>query len=174
MSSSSTSNPTSDFGPNEWLVEEMYQRYLDDPSTVDPAWHEFFADYRPGGGTPDPDGTAADGTTDGATDSAVDALRTALLPADVRAALYRALTGLDGVHLHPGPVEHGGRACTLLVHDAGRTRTELFVDDRDGTFAGERDVTRTDSRCGLPAGTLVAETVVHTAVVDEPGETPAG
>ncbi|WP_233159415.1 multifunctional oxoglutarate decarboxylase/oxoglutarate dehydrogenase thiamine pyrophosphate-binding subunit/dihydrolipoyllysine-residue succinyltransferase subunit [Pseudonocardia sp. MH-G8] len=25
----------------------MYQRFLDDPSTVDPAWHEFFADYRP-------------------------------------------------------------------------------------------------------------------------------
>ncbi|MFC4943994.1 multifunctional oxoglutarate decarboxylase/oxoglutarate dehydrogenase thiamine pyrophosphate-binding subunit/dihydrolipoyllysine-residue succinyltransferase subunit [Pseudonocardia sp. GCM10023141] len=25
----------------------MYQRFLDDPSTVDPAWHDFFADYRP-------------------------------------------------------------------------------------------------------------------------------
>ncbi|MGH3613761.1 MAG: multifunctional oxoglutarate decarboxylase/oxoglutarate dehydrogenase thiamine pyrophosphate-binding subunit/dihydrolipoyllysine-residue succinyltransferase subunit, partial [Pseudonocardia sp.] len=25
----------------------MYQRFLEDPSTVDPAWHEFFADYRP-------------------------------------------------------------------------------------------------------------------------------
>ena len=105
---------------------------------------------------------------------AVDALRTALLPADVRAALYRALTGLPGVHLHPDAVEHGGRSCTVLVHDAGRTRTELFVDERDGAFAGERDVTRTDSRCGLPAGTLVAETVVRTAVVDEPGETPPG
>jgi hypothetical protein len=50
----------------------------------------------------------------------------------------------------------------------------VFVDERDGTFAGERDVTRTDSRCGLPAGTLVAETVVRAAVVDEPGETPPG
>ncbi|MCY7342134.1 MAG: multifunctional oxoglutarate decarboxylase/oxoglutarate dehydrogenase thiamine pyrophosphate-binding subunit/dihydrolipoyllysine-residue succinyltransferase subunit [Pseudonocardia sp.] len=47
MSSSSTSNQASQFGPNEWLVEEMYQRFLDDPSTVDTAWHEFFADYRP-------------------------------------------------------------------------------------------------------------------------------
>ncbi len=46
MSSSSTSSPASQFGPNEWLVEEMYQRFLDDPETVDPAWHEFFADYR--------------------------------------------------------------------------------------------------------------------------------
>ena len=47
MSSSSTSSQASQFGPNEWLVEEMYQRFLDDPSGVDPAWHEFFADYRP-------------------------------------------------------------------------------------------------------------------------------
>jgi len=47
VSSSSTSNQASQFGPNEWLVEEMYQRFLDDPSTVDTAWHEFFADYRP-------------------------------------------------------------------------------------------------------------------------------
>jgi 2-oxoglutarate decarboxylase len=36
-----------DFGANEWLVEEMYERYLADPKSVDAAWHEFFADYRP-------------------------------------------------------------------------------------------------------------------------------
>ena len=52
MSSSSTSNPTDQFGPNEWLVEEMYQRFLEDPDSVDPAWHEFFADYRPGDASP--------------------------------------------------------------------------------------------------------------------------
>ena len=38
------------FGPNQWLVDELYQRYLDDPSSVDPAWHGFFEDYRPGDG----------------------------------------------------------------------------------------------------------------------------
>ncbi len=27
----------------------MYQRYLADPKSVDPAWHDFFADYRPDG-----------------------------------------------------------------------------------------------------------------------------
>src|SRR5215213_8051657 len=26
----------------------MYQQYLADPDSVDQAWHEFFADYRPG------------------------------------------------------------------------------------------------------------------------------
>ena len=25
----------------------MYQRYLADPASVDAAWHEFFADYKP-------------------------------------------------------------------------------------------------------------------------------
>jgi multifunctional 2-oxoglutarate metabolism enzyme len=43
----SQDNPLADFGPNEWLVDEMYQRYLADPASVDPAWHDFFADYKP-------------------------------------------------------------------------------------------------------------------------------
>ncbi|MDQ1703659.1 MAG: multifunctional 2-oxoglutarate metabolism enzyme [Frankiaceae bacterium] len=36
------------FGPNEWLVYEMYQQYLKDPESVDKAWWDFFADYKPG------------------------------------------------------------------------------------------------------------------------------
>ena len=36
-----------DFGPNEWLVDELYQRYQADPASVDRAWWNFFADYRP-------------------------------------------------------------------------------------------------------------------------------
>jgi len=35
------------FGPNEWLVDEIYQQYLTDPASVDPAWWDFFADYVP-------------------------------------------------------------------------------------------------------------------------------
>jgi len=35
-----------DFGPNAWLVEEMYDRYRADPAAVNEAWREFFADYR--------------------------------------------------------------------------------------------------------------------------------
>src|SRR5580700_4372116 len=36
-----------DFGPNQWLVDELYQRYQADPSSVDRAWWNFFADYHP-------------------------------------------------------------------------------------------------------------------------------
>ena len=38
-------NPMADFGPNEWLVDELYQQYLQDKDSVDQAWWEFFADY---------------------------------------------------------------------------------------------------------------------------------
>src|SRR5260370_10815865 len=36
-----------DFGANEWLVDELYQKYLADPGSVDRAWWSFFADYQP-------------------------------------------------------------------------------------------------------------------------------
>ncbi|MGB9250181.1 MAG: hypothetical protein WCC28_10515, partial [Mycobacterium sp.] len=41
---SSTSSP---FGQNEWLVEEMYRKFREDPSSVDASWHEFLVDYNP-------------------------------------------------------------------------------------------------------------------------------
>ncbi|MFM7047645.1 MAG: multifunctional oxoglutarate decarboxylase/oxoglutarate dehydrogenase thiamine pyrophosphate-binding subunit/dihydrolipoyllysine-residue succinyltransferase subunit [Actinomycetota bacterium] len=58
MSSPTNTPPTAsgdDFGTNSWLVEEMYERYRDNPAAVGPEWREFFADYVPGsgaGGTP--------------------------------------------------------------------------------------------------------------------------
>ena len=33
-------------GPNEWLVDEIYEQYVKDRDSVDPAWWDFFADYR--------------------------------------------------------------------------------------------------------------------------------
>jgi 2-oxoglutarate dehydrogenase E1 component len=35
------------FGPNEWLVDEIYEQFLTDRSSVDPAWWEFFEGYTP-------------------------------------------------------------------------------------------------------------------------------
>ena len=36
-------------GPNAWLVDEMFEQYRADPSSVSPSWQEFFHDYRPAG-----------------------------------------------------------------------------------------------------------------------------
>ncbi|MGO1317385.1 MAG: 2-oxoglutarate dehydrogenase E1 subunit family protein, partial [Cellulomonadaceae bacterium] len=51
MSANAASKPISAaaaaFGANEWLVDELYEQYLKDKNAVDPAWWDFFADYRP-------------------------------------------------------------------------------------------------------------------------------
>src|SRR5438270_2070612 len=41
---------TESFGANVWLVDEMYERYLDDPESVAESWRDFFADYNRDGG----------------------------------------------------------------------------------------------------------------------------
>ena len=50
MSANAESRPISAasaaFGANEWLVDELYDQYLKDKNAVDPAWWDFFADYR--------------------------------------------------------------------------------------------------------------------------------
>ena len=51
------------FGPNEWLVDEMYEKFLRDPQSVDSAWHEFFADYARPSATLPPLSTAPRGGT---------------------------------------------------------------------------------------------------------------
>ncbi|NSC23880.1 multifunctional oxoglutarate decarboxylase/oxoglutarate dehydrogenase thiamine pyrophosphate-binding subunit/dihydrolipoyllysine-residue succinyltransferase subunit [Streptomyces albus subsp. chlorinus] len=57
-------DPAPAFGPNEWLVDEIYQQYLQDPNSVDRAWWDFFADYQPesadGASAPDGAGTPRD------------------------------------------------------------------------------------------------------------------
>ncbi|MET0805454.1 MAG: 2-oxo acid dehydrogenase subunit E2, partial [Acidimicrobiales bacterium] len=42
-----------DLGPNEWLVDEMYEQYRADPASVSESWQEFFADYRTNGSSAD-------------------------------------------------------------------------------------------------------------------------
>lgn len=39
-------SPTEFLGPNAWLVDEMYEQYLIDPSSVSESWRDFFADYQ--------------------------------------------------------------------------------------------------------------------------------
>jgi 2-oxoglutarate decarboxylase len=41
------SEPPDQFGPNDWLVDELYQQFQNDRSSVDPAWWDFFDGYTP-------------------------------------------------------------------------------------------------------------------------------
>ncbi|MEY4159267.1 MAG: putative 2-oxoglutarate dehydrogenase component [Actinomycetota bacterium] len=57
------------FGTNSWLVDEMYEQYRIDPTSVADTWREFFSDYTPGhaGSVPGvvaaPPSTVTNGTT---------------------------------------------------------------------------------------------------------------
>ncbi|MFD5034534.1 multifunctional oxoglutarate decarboxylase/oxoglutarate dehydrogenase thiamine pyrophosphate-binding subunit/dihydrolipoyllysine-residue succinyltransferase subunit [Streptomyces sp. NPDC058405] len=81
-------NPAAAFGANEWLVDEIYQQYLQDPNSVDRAWWDFFADYKPGTpGTADkPVDTAAAGAAVPTTPAATPAPAAPTAPAKPAAA----------------------------------------------------------------------------------------
>lgn len=36
-----------EFGPNVWLIDEMYRRFQEDPESVSSTWREFLEDYSP-------------------------------------------------------------------------------------------------------------------------------
>jgi 2-oxoglutarate decarboxylase len=87
---SSTSSP---FGQNEWLVEEMYRKFRDDPSSVDASWHEFLVDYNP-----EPTGDApADGKP-----AAASPARPAAVPAPTAAPVPTTAAG-NGAASPPAP-----------------------------------------------------------------------
>src|SRR3954464_3576862 len=79
-----------DFGANEWLVYEIHQQFLKDPSSVSAEWREFLSDYSPGDpsseageSTPAPNG-AANGAPNGS--AAAPAAPAAVTPAAPAAA----------------------------------------------------------------------------------------
>ncbi|MFE7856568.1 hypothetical protein, partial [Streptomyces sp. NPDC057403] len=82
-------NPAAAFGPNEWLVDEIYQQYLQDPNSVDRAWWDFFADYKPGAAASAP--AAAETTAAPAAPAAAPAAPAAAsVPAPAQAAPAQA------------------------------------------------------------------------------------
>ncbi|WP_225075533.1 multifunctional oxoglutarate decarboxylase/oxoglutarate dehydrogenase thiamine pyrophosphate-binding subunit/dihydrolipoyllysine-residue succinyltransferase subunit [Streptomyces sp. CoT10] len=111
-------NPAAAFGANEWLVDEIYQQYLQDPNSVDRAWWDFFADYRPGAAAPQaPAGTAAAGaaettTTAQAAPAAAPAApaRPAALAAAARAAPAQAPAAPRPAAAAPAPAKPAAQA----------------------------------------------------------------
>jgi hypothetical protein len=101
---------------------------------------------------------------------AADALRTGRVPADLRAALYRALL-LPGVEIGEADDQDGTRHISMAVDDGVR-RNEIFISSADGQFAGER-ATLTRAVRGLTAGTVTTDTAVRVAIVDVLGRLPA-
>jgi hypothetical protein len=104
---------------------------------------------------------------------AADALRSGLVPADLRAALYRALAKLPGLEITDQQANLDGRVGIAYAMRDGNTRQEIIIDPATGEFIGERELTTRDLD-GMPASTVMSYTSVTSAVVDSIGAKPPG
>jgi hypothetical protein len=103
----------------------------------------------------------------GAFTYATDVLRSGIVPADLRAALYRALLMIPSVEI----ASEGGSGSyfSLFIEDDIR-RKEILISGENGQFAGER-ATFTRDVGDYRAGTVQTSTKVATTVVEDVGQT---
>ncbi len=91
------------------------------------------------------------------------------LPAALRAALYQALTRLDGMKLIGDVTDMAGRRAVSVAIDIDQTlqeRHELLLDPATGRLLGARSVlTRTVPGWRLPVGTVIDQSVFLEASV---------
>ncbi|NJC21054.1 RNA polymerase sigma-70 factor (ECF subfamily) [Arthrobacter pigmenti] len=97
-----------------------------------------------------------------------DGLRTGVVPADLRATLYRAAALIPGVTLADRQATIDGRTGIAIGFPSpgGVARTDMVIDPASGLVIGERDVVLKDSPHWGPAGTVSTWTSVRTSVVD--------
>ncbi|WP_226344422.1 multifunctional oxoglutarate decarboxylase/oxoglutarate dehydrogenase thiamine pyrophosphate-binding subunit/dihydrolipoyllysine-residue succinyltransferase subunit [Agilicoccus flavus] len=128
---SSKADPLTAFGPNQWLVDELYQQYREDKSSVDEGWWDFFETYTPGQG----DGAASTAATPkGASGGSDDS--------DAKAAAAAP----EGAPAQAGPGDAGGvraaaRNGTKGTSDAPGSGGAKDAADDAGARTPTRDVT---------------------------------
>ncbi|MFI2562828.1 CU044_5270 family protein [Paenarthrobacter sp. NPDC018779] len=95
------------------------------------------------------------------------ALRTGVIPADLRAAMYKAAALIPGIVVAAKQATLDGRQGVALgVHYAdGKVRDDIIVNPATGQLIGERTVYLV-AEAGIPANTAAAWTSVQTSVVD--------
>jgi hypothetical protein len=97
-----------------------------------------------------------------------DLLRESIAPPKVSAALYRAAALIPGVTVVPHVVDAVGRPGIAVALDGSGTRTEWIFDRTTLQLTGEREI---DLKTGAVTG---SSAILHRAVVDDPGQVPAG
>ncbi|SHE75254.1 CU044_5270 family protein [Streptoalloteichus hindustanus] len=98
-----------------------------------------------------------------------DVMRTGRVPADVRAALFRAAAKIPGMRITDDAANLDGRKGVAISRSDANDRTDLIFAPDTGEVIGERVVT-TKGREGVPAGTVMSWTAISSAVVSKAGE----
>lgn len=96
-----------------------------------------------------------------------DALRSGLVPADLRAALFRVLETVPGVEVTDSGATIDGVTGIAIgrLEPRNGTRQEIVIDPETGQVVGEREI-QIVAGDGPPAGTVISETHVTRTVVD--------
>ena len=96
-----------------------------------------------------------------------DGLRTGVVPADLRAAMYKAAALIPGVVMADKQATVDGRTGTAIGMPSpdGGGRQDIIIDPSSGLVIGERNITLKDYP-GAPAGTVQSWTAIKTSVVD--------
>jgi hypothetical protein len=100
-----------------------------------------------------------------------DMLRSGLVPADLRAALYRTLAKVPGLEITEQVANLDGQKGTSYGISADGQRHDVIIDPATGQFIGERQVVEEGYEY-VPAGTVTEYTSVTTAVVSGMGARP--
>lgn len=99
-------------------------------------------------------------------------LASGIVPADLRAALYRAAIKLPGIELVSSTADLNGRKGIAIgrLEPFGSLRQEIIFDSAAGRFIGEREVVvkSDDSDANLPVGATYNSTAVTTTVTGNP------
>jgi 2-oxoglutarate decarboxylase len=136
--STTQTHPFAGFGANEWLVDEMYQQYLRDPSSVDKAWWDFFADYSADDARPPLTGGAAgNGSAPAATAPPTPPVTPAAQPASPQTATASAPAPAVKA---PAPVTGPADHVVALKGAAARTVANMQASLTVPTATSVRDI----------------------------------
>lgn len=96
-----------------------------------------------------------------------DQLSTGVVPADLRAALYRAAALIPGVTVVQKKAVLDGRTGVAIgrIEPSTGARQEIVIDPQTGLLIGERRVA-TKAIDGIPAGKVIGSSAVATKIVD--------
>ncbi|MET4004788.1 hypothetical protein ABIB48_003533 [Arthrobacter sp. UYCu511] len=96
-----------------------------------------------------------------------DVLRTGLVPADLRAALYKAAALIPGVSVTDNQATLDGQSGVAIgrVEGASNIRQDIIIDPATGQLIGERQVAL-EATGTVPAGATIGWTTIRTTVAD--------
>jgi 2-oxoglutarate dehydrogenase E1 component len=155
--SSTSAHPFAGFGANEWLVDEMYQQFLKDPSSVDKAWWDFFSDYSSGNGGSAEGGGPGAAVASSSSGTAAPAAPAAPAPAVEPASRPAPAAPQQAAASQPAPTQPTAAASTAKPEPASQPVTQQADQTSPLKGAAARTVANMEASLAIPTATSVRD-----------------